>query len=1242
METEIQQTILNDEQREAAYCIDNAVISAGAGSGKTMVLASRYAWLITEKEYRVREILSLTFTRKAAAQMHRRIHRMLTEIAQDCSGSKDSEKKRLLAQQALDEFTQARIQTLDSYCSSLLRGAAHRYGINPDFTIDEEGCRRLAAEISLPFLIGMRNHHAIMRFYPHKSPMSIANDMFGSALMKHTHYDSISNQRHDLRRQFAVICGELAQQSGLIREKIRELIDVYNGNINFHKDLAAVLNQFPIAENNFLGKEELENYFNDLSGISHDHAVEWAESHPVQNAIADIFELLSQINSLDLRKGSPAKNPAKDKIREIKALFTGFSSLAVFCIQAGLIHSVLTLFSQLQQRYLDRKRTEGLLTHNDVARLAKTILLEQPDIRENEKKLFKAIMIDEFQDNNELQKDILFLIAEKPQRHHKPAVPQAQDLCTGKLFFVGDEKQSIYRFRGADVSVFRSLQNELGSKDLPLKTNYRSAPRLIGAFNAIFGGSAYDPTGESPMSENPCVFAPASSSLPPYEASFSPLRASKQEEGKITLCILDKQDSNDYEEESDRLPHVENEARYVAERINALLREKDENGNAKYQPHDIAILFRSRKPQQYFEKHLMLLNIPYASEDLNGFFFGGPVNDLMSVLRLAVYPKDRAAYAQMLRSPFCGLSIPALAVSLASMKSKDDSSSAPFGNEPVPFLEEEDRSRYKHGQRIFAEISERACRESICSLISALWYDEGYRCETEWHPKTAAYREMYDYLFHLAAQADEKNQSLAFFVDYIQNLDKAGERLSDIEIPMERPSAVHLITIHKSKGLEFPVVFLCCCHKQGGNDYCDDIFDTDDYGLTLTPPLPPRYKHYKEIKRNYFWERLSAAEKGKSTAELRRLLYVAMTRAEKELYLSGCLGIGKYLNKAEDDADTQDFSLLFKEFAEKKIEEAEGKNIIAADTILEGRTFFGLCLNAFTAHIPQAGLDREGGFFSIEKIPVYSEQDMYNAEQHGSLFSNDQKGLYSFLKKAEVFYKCADLIETPAIFKKYFSPTSLYKAAENGVLPGNFTISPEYSGNNALDIFEKVDVLLNRYTQQDSEKFNSGSFGTIAHICAGAALADQQAAIPPKLAGFLSPADADTFLEAGNEIAGRFARSPLGIIAKEDNKRKTEFPFRSLIRSGGNEAFINGTIDLVFEDSRRVYVVDFKTDSAEFPAEHIPQMACYFRAVSDLFAAPTGKECMIWLYYLRSGHAVDVSAQSRGFNLEKSLTCNKL
>ena len=1247
--------VLNDEQRNAAFCTNNAVIAAGAGSGKTMVLASRYAWLITEKKYRVREILTLTFTKKAAAQMYRRIHLLLANIAK-----KESGQKKELAEKALDEFAEARIQTLDSYCAAVVKQAANRYGIRADFINDDERCNQLALDEALPFLIANRNHPAIKLLYPRKSHVHIANDIFALALFQLTYMDSPPNPERDFNSQCAVICREWERLSGIIHGKLNDLKDIYPGNEQYHPDLGPLLSEFMAGNIIFPDIKKIGSFFRELVSLPHRQVVEWAQSQPIQKEIDSILKYVLSLTALNLGKGQRSNNPAKEILYEIRDLYGEFSSLGIFIIQAGFIYPVLALLSELQYRYLDKKRTEGILTFGDIARLSRKILLEQPDIRQSEKESFKSIMIDEFQDNNELQKDLLFLLAEKDNVMNN-SVPLPEDLSPGKLFFVGDEKQSIYKFRGADVSVFRKLKDELVSAELPLKINYRSSPLLIGAFNAIFGGSKYDPDGNSPFAENPAVFAPEP--LPPYEASFSPLKAFKTGEGKLTLSVLDIVDSDEfYEGEDTAITPVENEARYVAEQIKDLLCEKDNSGKNKYQPEDMAILFQNRTNQHLFEKHLLLLNIPYICEDLNGFFFGGPVNDLMSVLRLAAYPMDRAAYAQMLRSPFAGLSMAGLSACIEVLI--DDSSPEPFDDAPLALLSGADREKYCHGQRIYQKMLGMANTESICFLLSELWYGEGYRYETGWNQKTAAYRDLYDYLFHLAAAADEKSQTLASFTDYIYELSKSGERLNDIEIPLERSGAVHLMTIHKSKGLEFPVVFLCCCNKKGRNNYFGDIFETDEWGIALNPPLPPGYEDNKNNKRNYFWERSSADETGKSTAELRRLLYVGMTRAENELYLSGCLGISKELGLDVTAQEDKAFPLQLKMFIESKMKKAKGKNSIPFDNILEGNTFFGLCLPAIAANIkgenPETAGDassaEDAAFLTVKKIPVLSEQYIRNAEQHGSGFTNDQKGLNAFFEKALPFYNGCDIIETPIIPKNRFTPTSLpFSGDPNLELPIDF----ENSGCDALDVFVKVDKLLARYEKSspgESEKFDSRSFGTIAHACVEAALCGREASIPPKLAGFLSPEDADAFLEAGKKLALRFIQSPLGIKAGNAEKRYSEFPFRSLIYSlegaaeprpgsppEGNEIFITGTIDLIFTDKDDIYVVDFKTDSHELPGQHIAQMASYYRAALDLFSSPaaggapqlsapmegTGKECRVWLYYLRTGHAVDVTEAAK-------------
>jgi ATP-dependent helicase/nuclease subunit A len=426
------------------------------------------------------------------------------------------------------------------------------------------------------------------------------------------------------------------------------------------------------------------------------------------------------------------------------------------------------------------------------------------------------------------------------------------------------------------------------------------------------------------------------------------------------------------------------------------------------------------------------------------------------------------------------------------------------------------------------------------------------------------------------------------------------------------------------------VVFLCCCDKRGRNDSGGDIFYNEDSGITFSPPLPVEYSRNKDIKPNYFWEYSLAIEKEKKTAELRRLLYVGMTRAENELFLSGCLGISKSLGLESEvtNAPDGDFSRSLKQYIDVKIETAAGKNTIEGDTILEGNTFFGLCLPAFAAHIPEDSCVSPS-FFTIEKIPVYSEKDLLETEKNSSGFNNDQTGLNLFFNLAEPFYKDAEIIETPVVPKRHLAPTSL--SAETMADKDIPVKDKGFSGEAAADVFVKVDALLDRYAKKDENaKFNYSSFGTIAHICIEALLSGHEAKIPAQLAGLINSKDAETFLSAGRELALRFARSPLGNIAmgcisEGSGKLKNEFLFRSLLYIDGEEIFINGTIDLLFEDAETVHVVDFKTDNQELPLEYIAQMACYHRAASDLFAVPANKKCRIWLYYLRSGHAVEVT-----------------
>ena len=1235
---------LNDEQKRAAFCNDNAVVAAGAGSGKTTVLANRFIWLLTEKDYKVDEILTLTFTKKTAAQMHARIYSLVSQTASD-----DSVKPhQKAAKAALDSFVHARIQTLDSYSASIVRQCASRYGISPDYKIDQNRCNEIALEVSYPFLIANRHHPAIVRLYSDNRPKDIVHNIFADVLYNHCYIDKPRDFLSDVKKQFTSLAIEWKNYNDKIKSMLNEIkFDLAEDN-TLLPDLVPVIEKYKADGNELTADDsDIRRYFDLLLSLNADLAIEKAESHPLLKILVNYLEFLNSVCSMNLNKGKRSENHVKTNIYKLRDMMDCFTSLAISCMQAGLIISVVSLLSKLQSLYLEKKRAEGVLTFMDVASLSRTILIEQRDIRQSEKETFKAIMIDEFQDNNELQKDILFLLAEKSEITND-GVPPAEDLCPGKLFFVGDEKQSIYYFRGADVSVFRRLKEEIKSRDLPLKRNYRSVPYLIGAFNAIFGGSVFDSSGKSrsasQLSLSPSVFAP-DVNLPLYEAGYTPLEAGGNNEnlsarGNLSVCILNKNISDTDEDTSNTLlSPEENEARFTAEKIKYLL-------SQNYKPNDIAILFRSRTFQYLYEKHLRALAIPYACSDINDLFYGGPVNDIMSVLRLAAHPMDKAAYAEMLRSPFAGLSLEGTAVCLSVYSGKNEKHE-PFDDMPLSNLDETDKTKYLYGKKIFNSIRKKSETESISSVISELWYNEGYRYETEWNPQTSVYRELYDYLFHLAANADAENMGLSSFTDSMISLRNSRGQLAETEIPLEHQSAVHLMTIHKSKGLEFPVVFLCLCGNRGQSERIEAVYVSDNAGIVFSPPAPPECRSFSGKRSNFFWEQANEEIKRKRTAELRRLLYVGMTRAEKELYITGSLD----MNNSEG---TENFPVLLKNYIKEK--SIKNENYIEGDSIHDNDTLFGLLLPAIVSHIPDGGSGSDYGFFNLEEIKRISHEYIKAEESKTVNIKNNQKSLNDFIKKAKILYEKAKIIKTNIIYDNHITPVSL-KNLKSGnretetALCANEKLQMElpliqadYSGKQSDDVFKNIDPILFRYSknsEENTEKFNFGSFGTIAHICVEAHLNGEEAVIPANISGLVSPSEMSALLEAGNELAARFLISPLGKIAKNTGLRESEFSFRSIIKNRkGDEIFINGTVDLFFEDTNAVHIVDFKTDSIEKPWEHTAQLSCYHHAISSLFANPLKKQCRIWLYYLRTGRAIEMTEKAVKFNLEQKVFNN--
>ena len=301
----------------------------------------------------------------------------------------------------------------------------------------------------------------------------------------------------------------------------------------------------------------------------------------------------------------------------------------------------------------------------------------------------------------------------------------------------------------------------------------------------------------------------------------------------------------------------------------------------KYLLEDIAILFRTNALLPVYERVLLNHGVPYDTETVTGLFADGPVNDMFSLLKICLYEDDSLAYAQVLRSPFVNLSAEETnAIMLVSTK--------PFSREAERILNEQSLTRYSHAKEFFEELKLSIKNDSLTKTITKLWYETGYRYETMWNKKVSVYAKMYDLVFELARQAEQNNISLSAFIDDVMAY--KNQKLEGMDIPVEQNDGVHLMTIHKSKGLEFKVVFVCGTNKKGMKDTnAAPVYYSKKYGLTINTPAMEIMPGIK-TKSNYFYNENKNLEASKAAAELRRVTYVALTRAIDELYITN----GKY------------------------------------------------------------------------------------------------------------------------------------------------------------------------------------------------------------------------------------------------------------------------------------------------------------------------------------------------------------
>lgn len=845
---------LTDQQDAAIHTIDRHLsVDAGAGAGKTFVLIQRMLHLVENEHANLDEIVAITFTDLAAAEMRERLRETFRKKAESPESLASPERQtfwRSLQRRA----ETARISTIHAFCTSLLREQALRSGLDPNFAVLADAEAQLLLHDTVRDALHARMNRG------DAATLEAAVEM-GPGALRHA-VEALVRQRYAVRRMAGAVPMEDPAALKAFWEK--SLPGMVASNLAAAKRdyefvrMSAELAAFEgLCDNEKDGREVLRlQILAALDAIARDE-----EPEAVRPLVARLGDRIS-----GHKKANWPSPEAVDRLialqddarKRLPALFVDANETDPGPA-AALSAAVYGCFAAAAEAYDAAKAERNALDFEDLIHRA-LALLDDPDrpVLRRTRAGIRHLLVDEFQDTDEKQYRIAALLTR---------LAEGED--GAKLFIVGDAKQSIYGWRGADVAVFKRAQERMGQAPLPLNTNFRSSPQVLAFVNDFFHRSG---------------------ALCDVERDYVPMRWHRPDAADPGVEFLLTPVPEDAENKTSADALRELEARSVADRIAALcdpatgldIADPDTGVMRKAQARDVAILLRSRGIAHAYERALQRLGIPYALEAGPSFHERQETTDLRNLLAAVADPWNEAALLAFLRSPACALddaAIFALGTS-APLAQAFHGDAAPVGLADPTGLNE--------ARALYRDLRARrhdALPDFIDYAIDRTAYEAIWLAQFMGVQKAANVRKVCEMAEGFAPGGQP---GLGAFIRYLDESMLRELRENEAGVPSGTEGAVTLMTIHKSKGLEFPIVFLAnTTAGPGGGHGAGYAFD-ERWGLAAVP----RDEAGKAVK-SAVTETIALQEAMRERAESMRILYVAMTRARDYLALPGFLPAGK-------------------------------------------------------------------------------------------------------------------------------------------------------------------------------------------------------------------------------------------------------------------------------------------------------------------------------------------------------------
>ncbi len=1189
-----QDAIWNDEQWQAIYEKGHdLLISAGAGSGKTAVLVERMIQKILIDQINIDELLVLTFTEAAAAEMKQRIR---SRIEQELALHPHDV---LLATQ-LNKIASANISTFHAFCNKLIRKYYYLLQLDPVFKIADD------------IEVGILQDDVIEALF---DELAEQDDEAYVQLS-----ESFNSDRDDEALKTMVLkVYELARSNPHMEQWLKELPDLYQwegddlSTWGYYQQLNHLMS--PVIDEALLDLKKAYAFAQDaeVMGVAHKYPTDVYPqdleylNRLKEGAQATYAELREAFKGTKLatfprfnakqydKEAHEQSKKARDafkkrigKLEEKYFVYTNETHHQHFKASQALVIALSKLVFLFHERFMKAKHERQMLDFSDLEWNTLQLLTDRGKPTEVAKEVyrqFKEIMIDEYQDTNSMQEYIIHSIASVA----KPKIP---------IFMVGDVKQSIYRFRLAEPGIFQEKYHRFSTPQpdgnkIDLMKNYRSHQQVIDATNYVFTQVMDEEVGEIAYDEA-------------AQLKLGVLNEANDAFNKSEIHLIDKPQ---FDEESDvDLSAVEVEAHHIARLILQWMSQGQEIYDRKkgsYRPlkyQDIVILMRSLGSVTIFQDVFRSYHIPLFTEQNTDLFESIEIINLVSCLKVIDNPYQDIPLAGLMRSPLFFFSEREL--SMIRVFSKATS----FYDLVRHYAKEGEDSLLKEKANHFVQCVEQWRFKSktmpLSQLITLVYEQTLYYEFVLGLPHGYLRRANLDVFVDKARMYETTTKKGVYgFVRYIERMQSLGKHFAKAKTVTATEDVVRVMSIHKSKGLEFPVVFVSQIHKTfNRQDELGNYLVHKNYGVAVKYIDPHLRLKQKTMAQNI----VGAMIHKEMLAEEMRLLYVAMTRAQSKLIFTGVFDVKKKLASMSEIVMQSGDRLPMTARMQAK---SYGDWLIPA--VLRHRD--SKEISAIYCEQQPLWID-DSSEWEIRVVSAYEElnETDVNDQHHGVT-----PPVIDFEKVFQRQYPYQSLVEIQA-------KQSVSQRKEEETTPLIKGV-PEVKRAVAYD----------RPSFMKEKQVSGPEAGTALHqfmqhlpIRLDYTLADlmemKQRVIEKEM---MTPLMADK-IDLHHVL--EFTKSALYHRLAQAITIKKEVPFMTLIQlteDKGSQVLLQGVIDLLAEFEDEVLIIDYKTDYVrdfkeqyeELKERYTVQMKYYSKAIKEIY--PT-KTVSCYVYFLKVQEAI--------------------